>query len=52
MMMMMMIIIIIQFSSLILKCSLSCNNANYKASITTQIEHKKYKYTIIIIIII
>ena len=48
----MMMIIIIQFTSLVLKCSLSCTNANYKVSVTTQIERKKYKYTTIIIIII
>ena len=46
--MIMIILIIIQFSSLVLKCTVSCTNVNYKASITTQIEHKKYKYTIII----
>jgi len=50
MMMIIIIIIIVQFSSLVLKCSLSCTNTNYKASITTQIEHKKYKYAIMIII--
>jgi uncharacterized protein YpmB len=35
------IIIIVQFSSSVLNSSLSCTNANYKASTTAQIEQKQ-----------